>query len=1452
MLTNKENSHNDVASPAGTRRKRLGLASGASRVTRHKFKLTTEICNNLELGNSSFRLETLINLQATMKERVTPTVLSRAVEALMMCVRDVDFHVVGHGLSCLQLLLTIQLASSSRSSAASLLNQLLPSHRRRDVVARLGHAKSSVRSKALDVLVYAASVSREFQAGLFVEHCNDNNWLVRLHMVQFLTETLAKRTFETTTIVVELCTPILTVLMDDRKREVREAAIDALVVLSQCDEDGVLLPTLRSLEKSGELKKNSLLLLFNRFGSGGSGGSGGGGGGGSGEENNGGEYERGAREQTTGERSRIVAANGAASGKRRRRALGDEVQRTSGTFEKKMSLSTPQTSKREKKKSTKSKSVFGPGSPTGDEPFALPLECEIVHVQGPEKIHQEIDDMETKLLSDLKAIDWEERIRAMRRLQGILLGGGGGGGSGSGSNSAAAAAPTENDIVSCPGMDKRWKTIVEGLVLQLSDLRSKVVRQACAAVATLASTLGSTFSSYVELVLPKLLLLTSQAKMVMSCSADLCIKYLIGSNGRSGHPKMLHLLVGATERRKNRDATRSHGQQYLRLALSTWTKRACNKESTSIRHSIVGSLKDPNVEVREAARWTYWSYHVHWSEESALILKSLSTAETNRLFEAKPTSEMRRVEDDVRLVECDVIKQQLRFVDAAAATAAAAAAAAAAVAAAREPETGGERSGASGGEIEEMGTTFHTRREVTRRRVTEERTKEKTEEEKSSTTAATFVMRSMEPPSTASIAKMSGLSQRPTRKAPSSTGFHTSRSSPSSGQPVRQMTQGRSSVVVSNSTTKNTVNNEKYHARYSQSKKQEVTDKGDERRKEEGSEEVEEDSASMERRHAQVTPLPSSSNKPSSHVVVQREEHHAFPSSSITNVSTTLQSLLDKMRGTNAADWKTRISAFDNVTRWIDEHARSLTLDGSGDRGSNHLVSLKYERIVKMFVTSIPDAHHKVTLSALLALQRLLRLGGPSNTLPLLLSHVFQTLVDPRDTLRDASNVVLSLMLKTYDPSDVVLMLVTLLDHTSQRTRLGCMEFFLHLIPMAGRTLFRPSVMRQAVHKTCETMTSTNSEVRKLSMKVLVGLHQVSTDSFLTQLRTIHSRLREQVIKALANQIPRLKQAMTSNARASSSSTRIVQFAAPPPPSRSSGHRPPLPPPSMESPSDPHPSRRREGRRTSPAHRGSGGGGGSSGGSGGSGSGSSSSRNSTPHAIMARHDVSDILTALSSSTLSSIARGLVRVSQLARTVSDNTEWACLFPQLVIAVVSTLKSVESSTRVHGLLALRTMLETHPEPFNGLTDVVLRSTLDACRDDVADVLSSATETLQLMASSLNCTSCAKSLLSILRSLDGKDDRVMENMCVRKMCLLTMGMFVPNMSSATVYNALDDLMPPIVASMSSPSSAIRKEGVFLFVKIYSSVGDAHVRPYMEKLSVSQQKLVTIYIRRSTKTSN
>ena len=453
--------------------------------------LTISILNDLELGSSSNRKKCLAKIENELNSKVAPTILSRAVEAFMMCIRDTDFHVVGGGLVCLQRLLQIQLSSTAHHAAASLLQKLIPEHRRLDIVTRLGHTKASVRNKALDVLVYAATVSREFQAELFVAHCNDNNWQVRLQMIQFLAETLARQIYPANTIVVELCTPILTVLMDDRNVSVRDAAIDALCVLNECDVDGVLLTTIRAQK---HLKRSNVQLLFDRF-----------------HETATIDGEQAVdknininnkqavdpKKKKTNEQQKMKIRH--KMNTNTRNVLG-EVQPDSEDRKTSTRSSTTSTTTG-RKVAKKKRSVFGPGSPTGDEPFALPMECDVIPCKNNAMLHQEMDLMESVLAS--KSADWNDRIRAMQRLQGLLLGG---------------CVEHERNGTASTSM---WKTCVDGLVVQLGDLRSKVVRQACATVSTLASSLGSKFHPYVEAVLPRLITLTGQAKMV-SMKSERC------------------------------------------------------------------------------------------------------------------------------------------------------------------------------------------------------------------------------------------------------------------------------------------------------------------------------------------------------------------------------------------------------------------------------------------------------------------------------------------------------------------------------------------------------------------------------------------------------------------------------------------------------------------------------------------------------------------------------------------------------------------------------------------------------------------------------------------------------------------------------------------------------------------------------------------------------------------
>ena len=158
------------------------------------------------------------------------------------------------------------------------------------------------------------------------------------------------------------------------------------------------------------------------------------------------------------------------------------------------------------------------------------MECQVVQCPtNVQTFHQELDLVESNL-SSLSA-DWNDRIRSMIQVQGLLLGK-------CDTPAVLLLFCNIDDLIltlfwgglpmrlcdycgnhqpgncfavhSYQGNEVAWKSIVDGLVIQLSDLRSKVVRQACATVSTLAASLGSDFHSYVEMIVPPLILLTGK------------------------------------------------------------------------------------------------------------------------------------------------------------------------------------------------------------------------------------------------------------------------------------------------------------------------------------------------------------------------------------------------------------------------------------------------------------------------------------------------------------------------------------------------------------------------------------------------------------------------------------------------------------------------------------------------------------------------------------------------------------------------------------------------------------------------------------------------------------------------------------------------------------------------------------------------------------------------------
>ena len=162
------------------------------------------------------------------------------------------------------------------------------------------------------------------------------------------------------------------------------------------------------------------------------------------------------------------------------------------------------------------------------------------------ELQREVKEIARSLKLPLRAEDgWQQRNEAMRRLHALLLGGA--------AQTAGFGAAMRD-------------TLREPLAAQLSDLRSKCVKTACAVIAQAARSFGRRFRETADHLLPHLLRLLHVTAHVVNEAADACLREVLSATrAPSLLPPVLH---GATSR-EHAAASRWRCTQYVELALGT-------------------------------------------------------------------------------------------------------------------------------------------------------------------------------------------------------------------------------------------------------------------------------------------------------------------------------------------------------------------------------------------------------------------------------------------------------------------------------------------------------------------------------------------------------------------------------------------------------------------------------------------------------------------------------------------------------------------------------------------------------------------------------------------------------------------------------------------------------------------------------------------------------------------
>ena len=203
-------------------------------------------------------------------------------------------------------------------------------------------------------------------------------------------------------------------------------------------------------------------------------------------------------------------------------------------------------------------------------------DVEPVSVYSERELVREVDGLVAVLGTTTKA--WDERIRALERFRGLLVGGATEFGAFPSLVTqlreplqtqvrAAAVSTCYRRVVGADTVRVVWW-------LQVTDLRSAVARAACTAVSELALTMGPAFEPHAGSMVHTLLRLTIVTIQVISASGDQCIRTILQCT-QEGFPRVIPKFLDAIAGRNA--ALRSHCMVYLLLALMQWDTHAFDR-----------------------------------------------------------------------------------------------------------------------------------------------------------------------------------------------------------------------------------------------------------------------------------------------------------------------------------------------------------------------------------------------------------------------------------------------------------------------------------------------------------------------------------------------------------------------------------------------------------------------------------------------------------------------------------------------------------------------------------------------------------------------------------------------------------------------------------------------------------------------------------------------------------
>lgn len=250
-------------------------------------------------------------------------------------------------------------------------------------------------------------------------------------------------------------------------------------------------------------------------------------------------------------------------------------------------------------KSTRSrKGGFGDSGTLGSG-GELPIAPEL-HVRTERELSDEINAIAESLQP---TIDWEKRVHALLRLEGLVKGG------------VTNKFPNQffDMLQSLHGL----------LAAQLQDRRSAVSRQACHVVSLLVESCGTGIESLVIGLQSPLLKAPGMSIQIVTEAAEACFRAIL----RYCPSARLLPQLFATVRLDKNVKLRQFAAEYILQALQEWEPVVFERSIEALEEAILAAASDATAETREAGRSAFVAYYAKKPAAARMMLMRLPQKE---------------------------------------------------------------------------------------------------------------------------------------------------------------------------------------------------------------------------------------------------------------------------------------------------------------------------------------------------------------------------------------------------------------------------------------------------------------------------------------------------------------------------------------------------------------------------------------------------------------------------------------------------------------------------------------------------------------------------------------------------------------------------------------------------------------------------------------------------------